>query len=75
MSPASKKEWTTVRECKIKIEHLENEIKELKQEFRELRRAKAEKEQKISDRRLVTYLVLASIAGGIIVKAFEWIIG
>lgn len=42
MSPASKKELITLTECRTKIEHLEEAVRELKQEVASLRAERKE---------------------------------
>ena len=73
MSPASKEEWATIKECSVKISHLEDAFKELKQELRNERKEKVETRRHISNRRLAIYLALASIFGGVIVKILDLI--
>jgi hypothetical protein len=73
MSPLSKKELVTLTECATKIQHLEEAVRELKQEVGGLRKEKKESRQRISDRRLAIYLTAASILGGLILKIIEWL--
>lgn len=74
MSPTSKKEWAVITECKIRIKHLEEVVKELKEELKNHRKEGVETRRYISNRRLVIYLAIASILGGIVVKLFELLI-
>ena len=74
MSPVSRKELVTLTECRVRIEHLENTITELKQELAELRKERKENQQRLSDRRLAIYLTLSSILGAAILKIIEWLL-
>ena len=71
MSPASKKELTKLIECDIRIKHLEETVKELKQELRNKREESVEGKRYISNRRLALYLCIASIFGGIAITCFD----
>ena len=74
MSPASKLDELEIVKCSVKIEHLEETIKELKQELRNQRRQKIETQRQITNTRLAIYLTIASVIGGIMVTIFEKII-
>ena len=71
MSPAKKEEWAKVVECETRIRHLEETVKELKQELRNKRKEEVEGKRYISNRRLALYLCIASIFGGIAVTCFD----
>jgi len=71
MSPMNKEEWGQLRECTTRIQHLEETIKDLKQEIMDLRKEKKETQNRISDRRLAIYLAFASIIGGVVVAIIQ----
>ena len=73
MSPATKEEWAKITECNLRIQHLEEVVKELKQELRNQRKERVESERYISNRRLAIYLAVASILGGCAVKIIDWL--
>ena len=76
MSPfKSKRDIVILTECATKIEHLEEAVKELKQELAELRRENKKDKERISNRRLAIYLALASIFGASLIKIGELAIG
>jgi DNA topoisomerase VI subunit B len=74
MSPASKKEWAVVTECKTEIKHLEEVVRELKEELKNHKKEGVETQRYISNRKLAIYLATASILGGIVVKLLELLI-
>jgi chromosome segregation ATPase len=75
MSPlSSKRDIVVLTECATKIEHLEETVKELKQELSELRKEKKENKNRISDRRFAIYLLIASILGGTISQIISWVL-
>lgn len=67
MSPASKQEFGTLVVCQTKIKHLEEQIKDLKEEFASFKNEQKASKERISDRRLSAYPVIASIVGGLVV--------
>lgn len=73
MSPASKEEWATVKECSVKISHLEDTIKELKLEIRNKKKEKIESQRDISNKKLAIYLTFASVLGAVMIKIIEWL--
>lgn len=73
MSPASKEEWGTIKECAAKIKYLEETVKELRQELRTQRQEKIESKRRISDRRLGFYIAVASIIGYIACEVVKWL--
>jgi hypothetical protein len=74
MTPASKEEWATIRECITRIQHVEESVKELKQEMRNQKKESVESHRYISNRRLSIYLTIASLLGAIAVKIIEWLL-
>ncbi len=69
--PASRKDIEDLAICKTKIEHIEESIKELKEQISEQIKEKNHKEERISDRRLAIYLAFASILGAAIIEAIQ----
>jgi len=74
VTPATKEEFAKIAECYTKIQHLEESIREIKEELRNLRGERTESQQYISNRKLAIYLTIASILGGFLVKIFEWLL-
>jgi len=75
MSPLSREDLVIkITECITKIQHLENDVKELRKEVRNRKKENVESQRYISNRRLAIYLVIASIFGGIIVEVVKWLI-
>lgn len=73
MSPASRREFEILTECKLKIAYLEGSLKELRSELSERRKEKKSEKERISDRRLTIYLAIASISTVALLKTVEWI--
>jgi len=73
LSPANKEEYATIKECVVKIKHLEESLKDLKQEARNRIKEKVETQRYISNTRLAIYLTSASILGGFIFKIVEFL--
>lgn len=64
--PLERRYVELITECATKIRYLEETVKEIKQELRDLRIEKNKHKERISDRRLATYLAIASIIGGFV---------
>lgn len=73
-SLSSEEKWAVVTECKTRIQHLEETVKELKQELKTHTKEGVETQRYISNRKLTTYLAMSSILGGIVVKLLELLI-
>ena len=73
MSPASKEEYATIKECVVRIVHLEESLKELKEEARNRIKEKVETQRYISNRRLALYLTIASFLGAIACKILDFL--
>jgi len=78
MATASKSEWAVITECKTRITHLEENIKELKEELKNHKKEGVETQRYISDRRLALYIgitsAVASFSGGFIVWLLQRIV-
>ena len=70
----SKKELIKITENRTNIKHLEQAIREMKKEIKDLRKERVENQRFISNRRLAIYLAIASILGGIIDEVVKWLI-
>lgn len=74
MSPILKEDLlVTITECTTKIQRIEDDIKELKQQLKDQRKEKIESQRRISDRRLTIYLAIAAIFGGFLIKILDWV--
>lgn len=73
MSPALEEDWVIIKitECTTKIQHLEETIKEIKNERRNQRKEGVESQRYISNRRLAIYLCIASTFGGMVVTFLD----
>lgn len=74
LSPANKEEYATIKECVVKIKHLEESLKDLKQEARNRIKEKVDTQRYISNRRLAIYLAIASFLGAFVCKILDWLI-
>lgn len=74
MSPANKEEWATIRECTVRIKHLEESLKDLKHEMRNQVKDRVERKRYISHKRLSIYLAAAAILGAIACQILDFLI-
>lgn len=74
MTPATKDEFAKITECYTKIQHLEEAVREIKEELKTRKKEEVETQRYISNRRLALYLTIASILGGIVVKLLELLV-
>jgi hypothetical protein len=73
-SLSSEEKWAVVTECKTRIQHLEETVKELKQELKTHIKEGFETQRYMNNRRLLIYLAIASILGGFLSKLLELLI-
>ena len=71
MTPATKSEFAKITECYIRIQYLEQQIKDLQEALQRQKESETQTQRYISNRRLMIYIAIASITGGTLVKLLE----
>lgn len=74
MSPLSREDLVIkLTECVTKIQHLEETVKELKENLRNKTKDKIESKRYISNKRLAIYIGIASVSVNIMVEVVKWL--